>query len=494
MIEETGFAIGFLVGTPGSGKSYAITRDVVNRVLPETDSIIWTNVPLKVDAIAEYVAKKTGRHPEEFRYRIQILDKEELEIWRQGKGGPWDLVHAGVTGVELIVDEIHNFCPAKVDPKRLDMWQKWLGEARHEGWRRILFISQHESKVGKPIRDHAELRIELTNTEHRRDPFFKIPVKHWRELVAKFLTGKYESRCAWRESRSVGGKFIASHEESFGFDSEIFELYDSFSKPGGTTEEGSAKPIREFERRSHLGLLWWFFKRHPFAVVSRSAVLAFILFICTGGGGTLMGLYMTAFQSFVVGQGAKKTDHASATNEKTPHKAKAELASGVSTDQVRSLNETIQQLEAEIQLQYQVAEDLRREIAKGYVVSLLQPHCATFRNGQQYFVSEKILGGPYDGRFVQAIDWRRKIVLLDDGSMLRLGVPADGSPAIEPLPEVVPATSGASRQAASSSPARKDNNSVGRSPAAERVPTLARRRDGSVGSLRVEPRLEAGND
>ena len=70
ILEESGFAIYYIVGAPGAGKSYFIVRDLVGRRLIETDRSVITNLPLNVDRICEYVAGKRGCTTEEVAERM----------------------------------------------------------------------------------------------------------------------------------------------------------------------------------------------------------------------------------------------------------------------------------------------------------------------------------------------------------------------------------------------------------------------------------------
>jgi hypothetical protein len=193
------FSISFVCGPPGSGKSYLLTRDVIDRLQTSAGKVI-TNLPLAVDKVAALVAGKLGIESQEVAERIVLLEREQLVAWQDGRGGPWELREAA-DGNDFILDECHLFC-SKRRKNNIAEWERWLGEVRHEGWRRIVFVTQDESKVGPPITAHAELRFELTNSERLRDPFLKIPLSYWYELIASF-TREYSSAVVLTEYRRV---------------------------------------------------------------------------------------------------------------------------------------------------------------------------------------------------------------------------------------------------------------------------------------------------
>lgn len=288
MIKNTHqrFTIAFLAGAPGSGKSYCMALDVVDR-LTSSDAKIITNVPLDIEAVSKRAAGLKG-DPAEYAARIELLDLETLRGWRDGTSGPWELA-SRAQGHDLLLDEVHLYCPSTgADMKP---WQSWLGEARHEGWRRIVFMTQDEAKVGKPIKEHAELRYELTSTERLRDPLLKIPMSSWAELLAS-ITGTYEASVLLDEYRRTGGKMRRAHRERFVLQSDNFKLYDSYSKPGGGTTEGSnAAPVREHEKRPSVcwkdrkAPVWaWFLSRHHGSFYIPFAITAVLGWLCFGGG------------------------------------------------------------------------------------------------------------------------------------------------------------------------------------------------------------------
>jgi hypothetical protein len=248
-----GFSISFVCGTPGSGKSYCLTHDVIERLSTGFSGKVITNLPLEVDKIAEHVAKKLGVEPLEVTSRIILLDRDTLRIWQDGHGGPWEFAERQLAdGNDFMLDECHLFCrrTGQNVKARNERWQKWLGEVRHEGWRRCVFVTQDESKVGTPITQHAELRYELTNSERRRDPILRIPLHYWYELIAS-VTREYRPSIAVVEYRRVKGKLREQHVERVALDPFWFQFYRSYEAAGGGTGkgQGGSAVVREFMRR-----------------------------------------------------------------------------------------------------------------------------------------------------------------------------------------------------------------------------------------------------
>lgn len=273
--------------------------DVVRR-LTSWDGIIYTNLPLAVDVIAAQVSKARGCSPDEVSRRIRLFKSDELRDWKAGNSGPWELANelkeSGDLG-ELLLDECHLFCPA-TDYKRRPPWERWLGEVRHEGWSRVVFITQDESKVGKPITQHAELRFELTNAEKLRDPWLGVPWGAWYELIASF-TRQYQAVVRLTEYRRVNGRMTTNYVENFKLDSENFKLYRSYEATGGGTQTGQATAGRkyEYQRRGVVGFkrdatskrllapTWlWFFGQAWFPLSRSAAIVGFAVYMLVFGG------------------------------------------------------------------------------------------------------------------------------------------------------------------------------------------------------------------
>ncbi len=424
------FTISFLTGTPGSGKSYAMARYLVTERLPNSEAKILCNLPLDVDAIAEHVAEKKGCTADEVAERIVILEPERLKRWKQGNGGPWELVQelgngdAGMGGWDFILDECHNFCK-RSQSKRMPMWEEWLGEVRHEGWASMLFISQDEAKVGKPITMHAEIRVELTNSATRRDPWFRIPLGDWYELAASF-TGSYESRTWKTEYRKVAGKWSrkAEHSEVFGIDPFYFQFYQSFSKPGGGAAAGSVTVSkREWEKRPRLTTVrdengkrvlptWgWFLRRHVFALGSRFAVVGGVAYLMMGGASQGMGLMLHGMQQAVKANGLKGVE--STVPEPVADNgmvtALAAVESRVTGSPVESLAERPPQLPSVL------VEDVKRP-----TISMIMNKRFLLSDGTVYREGETVTDGDFEGFAIKEVSARERFVRLPGN--VRLGV------------------------------------------------------------------------
>lgn len=463
---DVGFRISFLTGTPGTGKTLVMVINLVEERLRDRTVRLYTNMPLRVDEVAEYVAERLKCDPAEVAERIVIISPDLLKQWKAGRGGPWDL--AGESGEEaqgwdLVLDEVHNFCPIR-SRARMPPWEEWLGEARHEGWRHIVFISQDETKVGKPIKDHSELRFELTNSERRRDPFFAVPLQDWYELRAGYLTGTYTPCVFVKEYRRVGGRLREQHEERFWHAPKYFDLYQSYSKPGGQSgAEGVGAPVREFQRRGRflfrrvdgvrLAPLWlWFVGRNFFPLSLRLAVASLIMWVTLfGGSSVIFGLYFDFWGGLAPGKetaevdprikpGVDVTDREALLKRAadlralragavpTPAGGGPTLASPTGEVAARALVDLKADLAEEQAALQALAEEHARlldRVRQAFAIAMIDDGRITFRGGGTYVLGATIDWGPYINRQIVNIDTLNRTVKLDDGTLLRMGFGLD---------------------------------------------------------------------
>ncbi len=326
-----GFSISFVTGPPGSGKSFYLAQDVVARLLSGFTGKIVTNLPLNVDVIAQHVASKLGVSVDHVAGQIVLLSATTLRSWQDGAGGPWELKTLGdAQGNDFILDECHLFCPKKgrAAQARNEKWGSWLGEVRHEGWQRCVFVTQDESKVGEAIKQHAELRFELTNWERRRDPFLKIPLAEWMEVAASF-TREYRSAIGVWEYRRVNGKLKGEHATRVPLDPEGFKFYRSYVAAGGGAGGGAdaVARVHEYQRRpvflpgrrttelpdgTQVTALWaptwlWLVKAHVFRFALAGSLLGVMIWgLFFGGGGVMFSGLMSSMKAAISKSGVPK--------------------------------------------------------------------------------------------------------------------------------------------------------------------------------------------
>lgn len=449
-------------GTAGSGKSYIrCARFMVDEFLPNETGVHFSNFPLFADEISTAVSEKTGQEFAAVRDRIRTIPDEVLKLWMREESGPWDYFQdLDIQGAHIAIDEVHNFAGEHHSARHKGRWAEWLGEIRHRG-ATVELLSQDPDKIAKRIHLECAMRLQLTNSETRRDPFLKIPLADWYELRAAWITGRYTAAVWVAEQRKVHRYWTTEEERLFWITPEYFKYYDSYSTPakGGVKAEA---PLREWQKRNRVSLLWWFFKRYPIRILSRVALVAFVVWFTILGGlvqclGYMQYELANIAKSSVSGAAAISTTEAEqgglpTVSHSPPVPITNEDGSGLQAriaqleGQVSRMRDLL--LEAEFQI-----KELTNELGDAFALQLLFPEGVTFRNGYTYRIGDKIDFGPYAGRELVMVDFPRRVARLDNGILLRLGTPervSDDTAKDRPHPDVqgsVPGTAGQSRAA-----------------------------------------------
>jgi len=64
-------------GRPGAGKSWSLVRYLVDEWLPDHPGRVFTNLPLQIEAIAEYVGRGDREKAQRTLDRLFIIPTEE---------------------------------------------------------------------------------------------------------------------------------------------------------------------------------------------------------------------------------------------------------------------------------------------------------------------------------------------------------------------------------------------------------------------------------
>ena len=141
--------IALTTGQPGAGKSYTATRCLVDDFLVNDIGLYITNIPIIPEAIAEHLAKKTGKPASEFfgsndRYterrvgqveELAQIDKSFLKKMKENREflpavffDKYDLTNA-----RIVIDEFHIYFKKSHPILLRDMWNDWFAEIRKLG-------------------------------------------------------------------------------------------------------------------------------------------------------------------------------------------------------------------------------------------------------------------------------------------------------------------------------------------------------------------------
>src|ERR1700758_2580126 len=108
--------------------------------------------------------------------RVKVIPEDVIESWVRMESGPWDYFReVDLQLAHIALDECHRMVPKDGKGARdyAKKWSDWVGTIRHRGCN-VEFLTQDPQKVNRVIDIHAECRIQLVNSEDRRDPYFKV--------------------------------------------------------------------------------------------------------------------------------------------------------------------------------------------------------------------------------------------------------------------------------------------------------------------------------
>ena len=450
-----------LTAPAGVGKSYQIIHFIVHEFLPNGKGDVWTNIRLgKVpknhstppaydgetfaDRIGKFVADKYGGDAEAYANRLKMLPSDELRRWmmqervdNQGNDmamhGPWEFFkEVDLTGAIIVIDEAHNVCGRKSTRRKKGRWQEFCGELRHRG-ACIQFVTQAPNKLANEVIHECGKRESLLDGEEERDDVFGIKFFYWLELLAKWR-GKYVSFFMRSEYRDRDGKKTRrdSHIKIWRTP-EIFALYDSFQAPEkGGVAAGQGIEQREWEKRSWPSLLRWFVTSEENAwrigrrVGQAGAAAAFIVSIPF-----LIVFLITSMSSATKTQVAKQEPKLQAKKERRavgPRITAAPRLPSTSDTKTERLDKPVSILVSSDDEPDEVPAEILSELEayreaekwRGTLV-MLRPDGATMADGVFYRVGDEILRGPKKGRIIDAVHWKSRSVILDDGTRIFLG-------------------------------------------------------------------------
>jgi Chromosome segregation ATPases len=461
----------FLTAPARSGKSFRMVVRICDEILPNGEGIVYTNLPLYPEKIADHCALKHGLDRESVLARIHIIPREIEHAWKEAGmpiydgttgrklgtnsfDGPWNyFADKELSGATIIIDEIHNFCGSIGTPKAIsNNWQKWLGELGHNQ-AIFLCISQAPEKVHACIKQEAGASYVIRNTGLDRDPYFKIELYDWFELWSGLFGRPYRIFVFEQELQKSEGRRVKGQRKLTLMGPPYFDYYDSFNKPIASEQTANLNPFEhEYEKhlrkgalRGRLSLLRWFFVKNLQPLIGRGlmavAMISVLIFLSTGGAGEISRMISDTVSGGVKKKSAanaEKPKEADATqaviieketleNVTKDEKDKIERIRVVYEEELRKaltekekLSAEKEKLSTEAEQTKQELEKLTEEIERQSALVLITPDNMVLQGGYAYEIGEEIRNGKYKGRLVKDIDYRRREATLDDDSVLSL--------------------------------------------------------------------------
>jgi len=148
-------AVSFYCGSPGSGKSYHVVKEVIIPGLEQGRSVL-TNLPLDVEQIKKSYPKMVS-HIESGGLELLDDTKESRAIMKA--------IHNKVdcseyAGWLIVLDEVHKYYPSHTAIKD-EAFIEWYSEHRHK-YQDLVFITQDFFNVNKFVRSLTEKRYEFS--------------------------------------------------------------------------------------------------------------------------------------------------------------------------------------------------------------------------------------------------------------------------------------------------------------------------------------------
>lgn len=459
----------YATGEAGAGKTLDRVQKMIQFMI-EGDGHVYCNLPLgevptshafppRFDGehfthrIAKRVCKGKGikvntediaNCPEikKQRDRIHLIPEDELNSWndyprREPKDqeglaqlkGLWSYLEGkNLSGALIVLDEVHNWY-GKEHPKWIvKRLQVFLGEVRHMG-AAIEFISQTPHKVAREIDHEAGSWIEIHSSHHARDPYIKIPMHDWHELIASITRSwqpmMYVDHYAYRNSRKV-----RVHTEKIRIIDTWFAYYNSFSAPHQDGQAGNVKAC-EWEKHSRLYMLFWFLRRNLLELSKPALIFAALFWLVVLGGGQFlmgrivnmgMGLGKRDVAAHVESSDTGGTDELLSSPGNPPNLATPQLAGQTrQTEQSKIYEEKLARQAEEARLLKEKLARANRDMDRMSAVSMMLTDSVVFRNGEHVRLDNEIKFGTFKGLTIESIDYPQRTVYLSDGSVLRLG-------------------------------------------------------------------------
>ena len=410
-------------GVPGCGKTYVrCARYLVDDFLMETDGHVYTNFPINIDVVSEYVSSRLsskssflfGRRPrrcssDDIASRIHIIPDGVLQSWYRENSGPWDYF-AGVDlkGAHIAIDEIHNFCSTMKSLDYLKKWDEFLGEIRHRG---CTFEGLTQSIVNVPllIQKRASIRLELIPCEDLRDPWFHILMLDWYNLKAS-LTGHLHKTVMLVEKRLNGSTFKVNHQRRFLILPDYFRFYRSFSaslteKADGVSDDRAV--LYEYQKRSRLSLLLWFIRRNFWSLISRFVILGVCIWLFFMGG------LVSRITGFIDGFSSAATV---GINSRTSDSSHFVDYVPVGSSPVVELPESVPVVPDGVSTSPGGAVVV--DSVSDYVPVMFYSDTVTLKNRLLIYKGYLFKGGVYDGKTVERVDFVHRSYVLDDSSII----------------------------------------------------------------------------
>jgi len=207
-------AIRLITGVPGSGKSAYAVDFSVKFLLAHPEKMLVTNLPLKYDAYVSYLYRRGYRGSPA---NIEIIDSD-LDSYDFLKI-PRDSL--------LILDEVHTLIGKGTSGPAVTRFRNFLRESRHAGVE-VYLLTQAKDAIDPSVLKLLASHLQILPFAGFRVPLIGLQLGHL-DLLQWAITGKPVIRSLLVETVAYGRVSQTVSRKVLRYDSEIFDLYDSYS-------------------------------------------------------------------------------------------------------------------------------------------------------------------------------------------------------------------------------------------------------------------------
>ncbi len=271
-----------ITGLPGSGKSCYAMKLMYDKFLDWAryekkhgrafERKLYTNIPLRVEAINETASKELGHEVDLSR---QIVPLEESFFVQDGE--PWAWWESFDSGSFVIIDEVQNLLPAQQNSDKnakslRKSFMQYVSMHRHKQ-QDLIFMSQAIANVSTDIRKMIAVIYDVINIKDTKfGPFWPYQIPMSDIDVVKEAWGFSQQFAHIKRGRQEGGRFVYDKNcEMFLMTPFLFKMYKSHTKSDESTDRPSLK-------LGKIGSLLWLIRRHGLRIGMATIILSVVLY------------------------------------------------------------------------------------------------------------------------------------------------------------------------------------------------------------------------
>ena len=277
-------ALSVIFGKPGAGKSYFAVTKIVSEIEDycraelvsgvEHKRKIYTNLPLKRDAINDYISKKIGRPVDAAKY-IEVLEENFfIEETTPGKFKKIDWWEKFPEGAFIVIDEVQFYLSNSKDSgdgAYLKDFQLYISTHRHRK-HDLIFLTQHTDNINKVCLNMAQDAYHVVNIKGRVLPWLGIPFADFQVLLEAFGYKNQYANILY--GNYLGRAFKPESTLHILLSPDIYRLYKSHNN-----DDGEDRPSLQLSRGR---AVLWFLRRHFWHLFIKAALVVFVVHMIFG--------------------------------------------------------------------------------------------------------------------------------------------------------------------------------------------------------------------